>query len=335
MLVNVHGKQKRICQWTGESIYNAFKIPLPSKLRTPHGKTWVGCYSAPSCCLAAMLHLRNTSWNPVVTQEEWEHLMNEFQSSLIRNEAHKTEKPDFKIEAANSFETLSEFGGNLSLAEFKAVYNHDFQVKAYEQIIPKDIMTEELDEAKVAKALNSPKPWFLTRVGMDSTKDEGLPNPEELEVPRCAGAFVDWLQALVQDLEGSEWTSVVLYFDEGDKKKFGISNLSDALSWSVNKTASLVMNRKTTPVYGNVSIVHKNTALKINKHRRKPMPKVAELPSSTEPMQTDAVEAPQPEPVVEKAIKSVKLVIEPPKKKPKTKIALSEIAEPEIKKKKF
>ena len=243
----IHGVDFGVCQWTGEAINKRFKIPKPN---TTHPMPeWVGCYGSPSVAVSALTQLAQ---DLKLVPDKANELIDHFQDSLRRTVGHENDA--FTIQPAPSWKNLTNFGGLTPLKEFHETYDHDFQIKAFEQVVPNNTVPVG-DNGEKAPL----KQWSYTKVPEDRNS-EMASGP--IQVPRCLASWMDFLSS------NNSWRSVspnavVLYFHPTNDKLMAIGCPA---SWneSSNKRAAEMFGK--TPVYGDVMIIHKNKLKEMKKN---------------------------------------------------------------------
>jgi hypothetical protein len=296
----IHGKEYDNCQWTGESITKFFKIPLPRKQQTfvagKPTKTWGYCYGSASCAMAALKYKRENEWKDV-SEEDFKVLNERLNASLERVQEYKDVKPEYQVVPAKSYTVLTAFDGQMTLDEFHALYDHDFQVLAYEQHLPKE---ETEDEDKKGTPSNAPRPWYITAIKQDENRKTPFQEPVPQVVPRCVAAFVDFM---AEELcKGKD--SAVMYFSHHNgkaEKKIVIGDLSAAFKYDVNRKATDLLESTGHPVYGDVIMLSKSAKLHIRKHKREAAEKVMQTMEGVVVPAPVVVEVPVPVPVEEES----------------------------------
>lgn len=267
MINVVHKQALQVDQWTGESITTRFKIPRKG------GKCWGGCYGTPSTALSALAHYIDS--NPMSVDEAHE-LYDLFQASLRRVPEYSSEK--FTSVPAPSYKNLQMWGGNMSLEEYHAVYDHEFQAKAMTQEIIGGVVEPDTEKAgdtnnkrardemglgteigEDKRPANAPKLWRLTE-----QLEGGQSKELRVDMPRCAGSFVEFLRKNVADpaIPGA----VVVYLHPHQPNIFALGSPGDYAK-GVNRMAVDMLGH--VPVFGNVRVYHKNK-LRDGKRRRTP-----------------------------------------------------------------
>ena len=246
----VHKTKLLVCQWTGETILKRFRIPQNGSIGS-----FTGCYGSPSTALAALNEYISAK---ALSDDQAHELFNMFQASLRKGADY--EKDTHVVQAAPNYHLIDFWGGRMSLEEFHKMYNHAYQIKAYDQEVQGEHNippTEETQsDAPTTSASTRAHPWYHSVVDPKAPK-EGGNKTEPIEMPRCAAQWIEFLRVNNPDKEHSP-NAIVFYFPVSDKNIFALGS-PHAFNVTGNRPASQIL--KNTCVFGPVTFYHKRQLL--------------------------------------------------------------------------
>ena len=267
----VHGVDFGVCQWTGEAIKKRFKIPKPNPSKP--SPDWVGCYGSPSVAVSALTQMAH---DLKMVPEKTNELIDHFQDSLRRSVGYENEA--FTIQPAPSWKNLTHFGGLTGLDNFHKSYDHDFQTKAFEQMI---LPAKQPPNTPVPQEpIEPPKTWSYSKITCD--KGNHI-ETSSVQVPRSFNSWREFISAN-NCWSGVSPNSVVLYFHPTNDKLMAVGS---PVAWNetLNKRASEAFGK--TPVYGDVMVFHK-TKLYVPKTKDPKDPKDPKEPKEPkDPQETE------------------------------------------------